>query len=296
MASAFDEQAEAGVRVLTEQELAGWERERGRRISFRRGRYWSDHWGFYRLLHFAATMPADLIGRPGATCWAYSVVLPDDEAQRANAWSPLHLVRDLAGFDESALDASARKQLRRCRTTVRLTRVSDPDLLRAQGWAIFSQNARRLSLEGMAEDQYLAGVDRLVGDRRRLILGAMDGDRLIAYLETFAVADTAYLDKIHLSDECQSRPVSGFLHFEASQVYRRSGLVGQVCAGLPSPERSGISEFKRRWGMPLVLMPARFWSPAPLRALLKAARPGAYYRAAGPAAGPPTEGVRAPQR
>ncbi|MDQ1536359.1 MAG: hypothetical protein QOE58_752, partial [Actinomycetota bacterium] len=153
---------------------------------------------------------------------------------------------------------------------------------RAQGWAVFSQNARRVGLEEeVTESAYLAGVDHLVTDPRRLVLGAMDGDRLLGYLETYAVQDTAYLEHIRLSDESLSRQVSGFLHFEASQTYRRSGLVKQLCAGPPVAGRTGISEFKRRWGIPIVWMPARFWSPAPFRALLRVARPGAYSRAAG---------------
>ena len=294
MTRAPEESAGVGVRVLTEEELAAWLRERGRRIVFSRGRFWADNWGFFRLLHFSATMPADRLGRPSGTCWAYNALLPDDDALKANAWYPLHLVRDLVGFDETRLDASARKQLRRCRATLRLIRVSDPDLLRAQGWDVFSQNARRLRLEtGVTQKQYLAGVESLVTDTRRLILGAMDGDRLVAYLETYAVEDTAYLDTIRLSDESLSLHVSGFLHYQASQLYRQSGLVKQVCAGPPRPERMGISEFKRRWGMPIVPMPARFWSPAPFRTLLKVARPGAYYRATGvPPPGTSPDGVQ----
>jgi hypothetical protein len=290
------ERTAAGVRVLTEEELAGWLREKGRRVVFSRGRFWVNHWGFYRLLHFAATMPAGLVDRPGPTCWAAHALLPDDEAARANASSPLHLVRDLASFDEHSLGSTARKQLRRSRAGLRLVRVSDPDLLRGQGWPVFSQNARRLGLDTkVTQKQYLAGAESLVTDPRRLTLAAMDGDRLLAYLETYAVGGTAYLDEIRLSDESQSRQVSGFLHYEACQVYRRSGLVTQVCAGPPLPERLGVSEFKRRWGIPIVMMPAWFWSPAPFRELLKVARPGAYYRATGrPARGVPANDPPSP--
>ncbi len=132
----------------------------------------------------------------------------------------------------------------------------------------------------MVEERYRAELDRVV-DPRQMVLGVMDGDRLLAYLETHAVESTAYLSEIRLGDDAMRHNVSGLLHFEASQVYRRSGLVSQVCPGPPLLERPGVSEFKRRWGMPIVRMPARFCSPAPMRALLKAARPGAYYRATG---------------
>jgi hypothetical protein len=272
------------VRVLSEEELAAWQ-SGDRRIVFHQGRYWADHWGFYRLLHFAATMPADRLVRPSRTCWAFHALLPDSDAKHANAWYPLHLIRDLSAFDESALHVTARKELRRCRAALRVIRVSDPDLLREQGWAIFSQEARRIQMDTeITESAYLAGADSLVTDTRKLIFGVMDGDKLLAYLETFAVEDTAYLVQSHLSDEGLSRHISGYLAFEATGFYRRSGQVRQVCDGVPVPERMGISDFKKRWGMPIVLMPARFWSLKPCRALLKAARPGAYASAVGPPA------------
>jgi hypothetical protein len=132
-----------GVRVLTERELAGWQQERGRRIVLRNGRYWWNHWGFYRLLHFTSTIRADHLTRPGAPSWAYQALLPESDADRANSSYPVHLIRDLSTFDESALSGNARKELRRC-SDLRVVRINDPDLLRAQGWAIFSQNAQRL--------------------------------------------------------------------------------------------------------------------------------------------------------
>ncbi|MDQ1537576.1 MAG: hypothetical protein QOE58_1969, partial [Actinomycetota bacterium] len=112
------ESATEGVRVMTEAELAGLMRERGRRVVFSRGRFWATHWGFFRLLHTAATMPAEELGRPAHGCWAFHALLPDQDSHQANASYPLHLIRDLSAFDESMLDSGARKQLRRCRATL----------------------------------------------------------------------------------------------------------------------------------------------------------------------------------
>jgi hypothetical protein len=272
----------AHVRVLTEEELAGWWLEQGRRIIRHRGRFWLDRHGFCRLLHFAATIPADLVSRPSRACWAYHALLSEADTQHANRYTPLHLVRGLSEFDERRLDASARKRLRRCRASMQLIRVDDPELLRAQGWGVFLQNARRLGMyRRVTKERFMVGAENLATDSRRLILGAMDGERLLGYLETFAVEDTAYLAEIRLSDEAMSRHVSGFLHFEASQLYRHDGRVHQVCSGPPLPERAGVSEFKRRWGMPIVHIPTLFWAPSPAQALLKLAAPAAYYRATG---------------
>lgn len=270
------------LRVLREEELAQWLREKGCRVVFSHGRHWADHWGFCRLLHFAATIPADQLFRPRFTCWAFHALLTEDDAQRANTWYPLHLVRDLAAFDETVLESSARKQLRRNQAALTLIQVNDPELLKTQGWSIFSQNARRLGIDAdVTKDRYLSGITSFVADSRRSIFGVMDGHRLLAYLETFAVGDTAYLDRIHLSDDSLSRHVSGFLHFEAAQIYRQSKLVTQLSAGPPIFNRPGISAFKKRWGIPIVKLPAYFWSPPPFRFVLKVIRPEAYYRATG---------------
>jgi hypothetical protein len=273
---------EADVHVLTEEELGQWRRERGDRIVRHQGRLWVSNRGFCRLLHFTATIPARAASRPTPTCWAFHASLTEADSGLANAVSPVHLAEDLASFDERRLGSTERKHLRRCRQTIRLVRIDDPDLLLSQGWEIFSQNARRLRLyRHVTERAYLASVRALVSDRRMLLFGAMDGDRLLGYLETYAVEDTAYFPQVRLTDDALSRHVSGFLLFEAAQFYRRSGKVAQVSPGLPLLQRPGVSEFKTRWGMPIVEMPARFWAPAPSRALLSAVRPNSLYWATG---------------
>ena len=272
----------SAVRLVSEEELAKWLRERGRRIVQSDGRYWIDYWGFCRLLHFAATIPAERIRRPATDCWAFHVLLPKEDAEAANAWSPLHLVENLSGYGEWNLDDTRRKQLRQCRKTFELVRLTDAGMLAEQGWPIYSANARRLGVPAaISRREYVLRAESWVADTGRLIIGALDGERLVAYLESFAVAGTAYLDEIYLSAQALSANVSAYLHFEAAQLYRDSGVVQQLCAGPPLPERMGVSEFKRRIGIPIVELPARFWSPRPLSRLLRIVRPGAHYRATG---------------
>jgi hypothetical protein len=76
----------------------------------------------------------------------------------------------------------------------------------------------------------------------------MDGEKLLSYQETFAVGDTAYLSQLRVSDEALSRHMGGLLLYEASQFWRRSGLVKQLCTGPTIPARPGISEFETRLG------------------------------------------------
>jgi hypothetical protein len=272
---------EAEVRVLSEPELAARQREAGRKVEFAHGRYWINHRGFYRLTHFNARLNASEIRRPSLGCWAFHVILPEEDSSHANAQSPMHLFR-LADYDESALDEAKRKEIRRARAQLTVVQITDPRTLHDQGWRVISDNMRRIGVpKGMTEAAYLAGIDRLVRDKRRLLLGAMAGGELLGYLETFAVDDTAYHDKIFLAGASRAINVSALLHVEAAQLYGRSRRVTYMCAGLPVTERMGISEFKRRIGMPIVGVPAYFWTPRPMKILLRTFKPGALYRATG---------------
>lgn len=272
---------EADVRVLSEPELAAWQLERGRKVEFARGRYWINNRGFYRLTHFNARLKAEEIRRPTFRCWAFHVALPEEDSSHSNARSPMHLFR-LADYDEGALDEAKRKQIRRARTKFAVVQITDPRTLHDQGWRVILENMRRLSVpRNMTEAAYRAGIDKLVADKRHLLIGAMARDELVGYLQTFAVDDTAYHDEIFLAEASRSTNVSALLHVEAAQLYRRSGKVTHMCAGLPLTERMGVSEFKRRIGMPIVSVPAYFWTPRPMRTVLRMFKPGALYRAAG---------------
>ncbi len=240
------------------------------------------HPGYFRLTHFAATVRASELRRPALRCWAYQVALSDEDAPFANAHAPLHLVRDLSRYDESCVLDVKRRQLRKARASLSLVRITDPRTLREQGWHVVSDNMRRLGVpKNMTETRYLAEVDSLVGDDRGLVIGAMADDRLVGYMQSFAVDNTAYLDRIYLADEARSLNVSAVLFFDVAQLYRRSGKVAQLCSGPAMPDQTGIGEFKRRIGQPIVRVPAYFWSPRLMKALLRKVSPPAHYRATG---------------
>ncbi len=275
----------SAVRVMTEDELVEMRPERrwsGPRVVRSGGHWWVDNRGFCRRVHFAATVPAAEVRRPTAYCWAYHTLLPAEDAEAANVWSPLHLVEDLANYGEHSLDSTQRKHVRRCRRAFELVQLTDAGMLAEQGWPIYSANARRLGLPlELDEEAFRAQAAAWAEDDRRLIVGALQDGRLVGYLETRAIGHTAYLDEIRLSETALKANLSAYLHYEAAQLYRQSGLVQEVCAGLPLPQRPGVIEFKRRMGMPIVHRPARFWSPAPIARLFHLAKPAVYYRATG---------------
>ena len=270
------------VRRLTNGELAQLFSEWGDTIVFAHGQYWRSRRGFFQPLHSAATMSASQARRPSALCWAFHALLVDEDADYANAWSPLHLVRDLPSYDESALSSETRRLLRRSREAMNLVQITDPATLRDQGWGVYADKLKRVGLPlGTTREEYVAGVDRLVADQRRLTFGAMLGDRLLGYVETFAVEETVYLWDMFVSDEALSLNTTVFLHFEAAQVYRRDSGARQLCGGIPLSNRKGVSDSKRRLGMPIVMLPARFWALPTVKPLLKRTKPRTYYRLTG---------------
>ncbi|MBN1458137.1 MAG: hypothetical protein JXA57_01285 [Armatimonadetes bacterium] len=274
--------ARCRVRVLNDDDLASLFREKGLNIVWRRGHYWHEWRGIYHPLHFAARIRADEARWPSPLCWAFHTPLVQTDEHRADTWSPVHLVDDLSAYDEHALDSSKRKQLRRARSSMTFAHITDPSLLRDQGWAIYQEKMRRVGLTHvmMSRDTYLAGLDSLVTDERRLIFAALVGDTLLGYAETFAVGDIAYLNDIWLSSEALRVNAGVLIYFEGAQVYRLAG-VQQFCAGVPEMGKKGISDFKTRMGIPVVRIPARFRAVPCAKTLLRRVKPRAYYRITG---------------
>ncbi|HZK04758.1 MAG TPA: hypothetical protein VFC82_02805 [Actinomycetaceae bacterium] len=275
----------SAVRVLTEDEMAQWRRERrsrGQRTVRSGDHWWLDTRGFSRPLHFAATIPAAQIRRPTPYCWAYHALLPPEDVEAANVWSPLHMVEDAASYGLHSLSRSRRKDVRRGRRMFELVHLTDGGMLAEHGWRIYSANERRLGLTPeVGEKEYRERVGPWAEDSRRLVVGALQDGKLVAYQKSFAVDGTAYLADIYLSDAARKNNVSAYLDYEMAQLYRKSGLVKRICAGPPLPERPRVSEFKRSMGMPIVFLPARFWAPGPVARMLSRVRPGIHYRATG---------------
>ena len=274
--------AEAEIRVLSEEELAGLRRDEGCEVVFAHGCHWQHSRGLYRRIHMLAPTRADHLQKPAALCWGFQTVLADADAVSANALFPCHLVTDLSTYDETSLESRKRRQVRACRRVMRLVRISDPRLLHKQGWEVFSATAERISRwTDVTRTKYLATAEPYVNDRRRLLVAALEDDILAGYLETYAVDGVAYLHELWVSAAYQRSNVGALLQFEAAQLYRRSGKVSMLCAGPHRVERPGLAEFKKRLGFPLVSMPAYVWMVYPARVAFRHFRATGYYRLTG---------------
>jgi hypothetical protein len=75
--------------------------------------------------------------------------------------------------------------------------------------------------------------------------------------------------------------LSTALWFETAQVYRRSGVAREICAGLAMPEKEGLTSYKNRLGFQLVQIPTRVWLLRLLSGYIRSRHPYQYYRFTG---------------
>jgi hypothetical protein len=267
---------------LTESELANLRSDQGMRVVKAHGLYWWHRSGFFRRTHFLAECSRNDLARPRLLCWGYHTVLRAEDAHLANCSTALHIIQDASTYDESCIDETKRKQIRRCTREMTVVRVTDPLLLIDQGWKAFSAAAKRIDRwEDVTREKYLSQVERWVSDPRRFIVAAVRGDQLLGYLENVVVNDVAYLEEVFVPDEYIPLNISTYLHFETARFFGQSGRISRICAGPHLSERAGLAEFKRRMGFELVLAPSYVWTMPLAASVLRRLRPHGYYRLTG---------------
>lgn len=280
----YPDVTDATARVLSEEEFAEWKAEGGaRRVVRAGGRLWLKTLpGFYEGVHYLSRFRAGEARKPTRAAWGFRVALAEEDADKANATWPMCMLSDLQSYDRSCLRRSVREDLRKCRTQTRIVWLTDAELLREQGYEVYASAAARVGRKGVrSREDYLAHVGRLVGDQRRLVVGALVGDRLAGYCDSFAVDGTAYGWNISVHTDFLRTCATAGLEYETFQVYRRTGKVFRVVNGLHTPEQPGLMRFKERMGFEVVHVPALLQMPRVLRHGVRRRSPWAYYRLTG---------------
>ena len=274
---------EAVLRVLSEDELAAWRRAKGQRLVRSRGRWWEQvKPGFYQAIHWMARLRRVEIGRPTASCWGFRTTLHEDDAGAANGWLPVHLLSDLGRYDFDALPAKSRNKLRKCWKTNEIVQVTEPQVLRDQGYAVRCSVYQRTGMWPPAsEADYVAGVDGYMSNPCRLVLAGLAEGRLRGYLDGFAVDGTAYIDHLYVHSGALQTEVGTGLVFEFVQACRRSGLVREIVYGLDVPSDQSLKQYKEKMGFPVAKIPTRQWLLQPAGAFIRWWRPEVYYRLTG---------------
>lgn len=270
---------EAVMPVLGEEQMAAWRRESGAKIVLRRGRYWEGrHGGFYQGLHWLARMTDREARIPAVLCYGYRVALASADAHLANGSVPVHLLSDLGSYELDRLPRKRRNKLRKCWKNVEIVQVTDATLLREQGYEVCGSVTDRLGIwRQPPKPEYLAGLDAYVGDRRRLILAGLNGERLGGYIETQAIDGVAYVERVYLATEALPSEIGTGLVYEFVQACRRSGQVREIVYGWGYPSNESLRVFKQAMGFPVVHVPSRVWMLPLVDGIIRRRRPRQHF-------------------
>ncbi len=274
----------AVVQPLTEEQLAAQRARNGEKVRLVNGRFWRETLrGFFEPIHWLARLAPTEATRP-ALAWGFRAALDDEDTAAANASLPLHLIGDLSTYEESTLPSDARRAIRRlARQEVQIIQVTDPRILRDQGYDILLDWHQRVGRPGppLSRDEYLNEADKRVNSDGWLTLAAIEGNRLLGYQTAFAVDDVAYLHEIKVATAVLSRGLTAVLDFEAVKAFKRIDSVRRATIGLHEPEKPSLTAYKVRHGFPVVQVPARVWMLRPAELFLRLRSPMAYYRLTG---------------
>jgi hypothetical protein len=219
---------------------------------------------------------------PTAACWGFHACLRENDAARANAALPAHVVSDLGSFDEERLPASRRYKLRKARRQVHMVELTGPALLREQGYEILV-SARTRTRYGTvpSREKYLAGVDRFGEPARGIVLAGLIDGRLAGYITGYAVDGTAYVGDVMIATEAMSTQLSTGLTLEFIYACRRSGKVRELVHGWHAREDEGLCRYKAWLGLPVERIPSRVAMLPGIGPFIRHRKPHSYYRLTG---------------
>lgn len=265
---------------LSEEAMAGWLARQGSRITVHRGRYWHETLpGFFRPVNWLARLDASEATSPSWRAWGFRAALrPGAEA---NGSLPAHIFTDLAGFSEASLGSMQMRNLKKCRKTVALEELTDPETLAAEGYdAVVDTLARTGHARPPSPQAYRASVLREFEPGRLLVLAGRVEGRLGGYFSAYAVDGIAYAHQVYTRTDALKSGINAGLLVEFLLCCRRSGI-REVVHGLDTPENPSLVEFKLGYGFPVVQVPTRVSVNPLLGAVARRVFPERYYRITG---------------
>jgi hypothetical protein len=274
--------SQATIKPMSEEQLAERLARKGDRIRYSKGRYWRARpRGFYLPAYSLARLSIDEARRP-APGWGFVAGLDEGSRDAANARIPMHLMSDVASFSDANVTRNTRSARRRLqRLGYRFVVVTDERLLRDQGYDVYREWRQRMGAWVPDREAFVARITEKVRNPAWLIVGALDGDRLMGFTVAWAVDDTAYLDYFAYVDDARKLRLSAVMNYELAAALRNTGVVRQATPGIARPEFPGPTIFKVEQGYPIVHVPARLSILPPVAWYLRARRPLEYYRLTG---------------
>jgi hypothetical protein len=280
----YPDACQATVVPLNVELLAKRLAREGKKVVYARGRYWTEiTLGIYEGIHYLSRYSCEQARKPSALCWGYRATLENEDAARANGYLPIHIITDVDSYDVERLPARTRRELRQFeRNDVRIVHLDDPEILQEQGYEVMlSWIGRTRHRAAQSRAEYADAAERHVHDSTRVVLAGIRDGRLLGYSVSWVVDGSAYIWDFHVASEALPLHLSTALWFETAQVFRRSGVAREICAGLAMPEREGLTDYKNRLGFELVRLPSIVWLLPVLSTYIRRRYPYKYYRFTG---------------
>ena len=274
---------EVKINSLTEEEYAQKLRSQGKNVILHKGRYWKESIvGFYEPLHYLARLTSEQATSLSVLNWGSRASLCEEDATEANGSIPIHLLSDIAGYDENSLPQKRRTDLRKCLKLVKFVQLIGPALLQEQGYEVLcSSLARTGHKKPPSKQEYLASLDGFTTDKNRLVLAALIDGKLGGYIDGLAIEGSAYMiSGYYVTEALNTSMVTGF-NFEFVQICRRSGGIQEVSDGLHLRERPTLDQAKSSIGFPVKYVPAKVYMNPIVKPLIRRAFPHKYYRLTG---------------
>ena len=282
-AGQFRDIGEAVMPVVDEATMAERLRRDGTRVVEHGGHHWAEaRPGFYRPANPLARLPIDLATRPTLRSWGFQACLTDHDARHANAAFPVHLVSDLAEFDEGRLSSGRRYKLRRAHRQAQLVELTGPDLLREQGYEVV-RSARERTGYGRTptRDEYLASLDDFGDPARGIVLAGLIDGRLGGYVTGYAIDGTAFVGGVIISSEAMTTQIGTGLTYALIHAARRSDKVHELMHGLHAREDEGLCSYKEWMNLTVRRVPSVVRMMPGAGAFIRRRSPHVYYRLTG---------------
>lgn len=280
MSAAARDMRESRIVPMSEDGMAGWLEAQGSRVTVHEGRYWHETLpGFFRPVSWMARLDAREATSPSWRAWGFrAAVRPGVEPDGS---LPAHVFSDLGGFSEDSLGSLPLRNLKKCRKTVALEEMLDPEVLAAEGFDVLAETLGRTGHAKLpSPEQYRRSVLReFVPGRLSVFAGRIDG-RLGGVLSAYAVGRIAYVHNVYTRTEALRSGINAGLLVEFLHLCRRSGIE-EVVHGLDTPENPSLVQFKLSYGFPVVQVPTRVSVNPLVGALARRLFPQRYYRITG---------------
>lgn len=232
--------------------------------------------GFFRPLHKVWRLRGQDLKRPHWSSLAYVAVLASVDQSYANAKLGVHMLVDPHAFAIAKLPETRRRNLKKCRRLVEIGRLTDPELIARDGFAVH-QSAMQRTGYGFSEyaspEGYREWMVRRASDLGRIVLvGLIDG-QLVGYLEGWIVEnrgfDTAYINTLTLHSDHLSSQVGTGLVVDFIEICKCLPTVAEIVYGYEVEGDSALERFKQGMGFPVFHLPSHIWMLGPGRHLVR---------------------------